>query len=325
MAVNNTDQRPVAYLTRQYPAAVEAAFAEHFCVVLSADDTPRSADDLARALQECDVLVPTVSDVLNAHAFAANTLRTKLIANVGVGFNHVDLQAAQRAGIAVTNTPDVLTDDTADLTIALILMAARRLGEGERLVRAGTWHGLAPTFHLGRALRGLTLGIVGYGRIGRAVAERAVAFGMRVQWIGRTTKQVAPSAIDAAASLEALLSSSDIVSLHAPATPDTHHLINQARIALMKRGSMLINTARGSLVDEAALAIALSSGQIAAAGLDVYEHEPQIHPALLALENVVLLPHLGSATLDTRTAMGLRALENALLWVAGQPLRDRVI
>ncbi len=339
--MNNTDQRPVAYLTRRYPAVVEAAFAEHFRVALNPDDTPRSADDLARALQECDVLVPTVSDVLNAHAFAANTLRTKLIANVGVGFNHVDLLAAQRAGIAVTNTPDVLTDDTADLTIALILMTARRLGEGERLVRAGTWRGLAPTFHLGRSLRGLTLGIVGYGRIGQAVAQRAVAFGMRVQWIGRTmaqteaqamaqarahaTEQSSPAATGAALSLEALLSSSDIVSLHAPATPHTHHLINASRIALIKRSGILINTARGSLVDEAALASALSSGQIAAAGLDVYEHEPQIHPALLALENVVLLPHLGSATLETRTAMGLRALENALLWVAGQPLRDRVI
>jgi lactate dehydrogenase-like 2-hydroxyacid dehydrogenase len=315
--------RPAAYLTRHHTDAVEAAFAEHFDVTLNVDDVPRSAAELIRAMDQCDVMVPIVGEPLDAQFFHHAPFRATLIANVGVGVNHIDLVAATRAGIVVTNTPDVLTDDTADMAIALMLMASRRLGEAERLVRANRWHGLAPTHHLGRTLRGRTLGIIGYGRIGRAVALRARAFGLAVQWIGRAGSAVAPDA-ERAESLDALLATSDIVSLHAPSTPDTQHLLSSARIALMKPGSIVINTARGSLVDERALADALRDGHLFAAGLDVHEHEPKINPALLGLENVVLLPHLGSATVETRTAMGLRALENALQWLAGRPPRDRV-
>lgn len=315
--------RPVAYLTRRHTDAVEAAFAEHFDVALNVGDVPRSAAELQRAMDLCDVLVPTVTDPLDATLLDRGGWRCSLIANVGVGVNHIDLAAAHRAGIAVTNTPDVLTDDTADIAIALMLMAARRLGEGERMLRANRWHGLVPTLHLGVTLRGRVLGILGYGRIGRAVAARARAFGMAVQWIGRPGGSV-PDEPGRVASLEALLATSDIVSLHAPATPDTLHVINAERLAMMKPQGILVNTARGPLVDERALAAALRSGHLFAAGLDVHEHEPRITPALLGLENVVLLPHLGSATVETRTAMGLRALENALQWLAGKAPRDRV-
>lgn len=316
--------RPVAYLTRRHTDAVEAAFAEHFDVSVNVGDVPRGQPELIRAMDHCDVMVPIVGDPFDELLFHHAPYRATLIANIGVGFNHIDLSAAARAGIAVTNTPDVLTDDTADIAIALILMATRRLGEGERLVRANRWHGLAPTHHLGHTLRGRTLGIVGYGRIGRAVADRARAFGLTVRWIGRAGSSMPPDA-EMAPSLDALLEMSDIVTLHAPATPDTQHLMNAERLAHMKPGSILINTARGSLVDERALADSLRAGHLFAAGLDVHEHEPKITPALMGMENVVLLPHLGSATEETRTAMGLRALENALQWLAGKPPRDRVI
>jgi lactate dehydrogenase-like 2-hydroxyacid dehydrogenase len=206
-----------------------------------------------------------------------------------------------------------------------MLMAARRLGEAERLLRREEWRGLTPTFHLGRSLHGMMLGIVGYGRIGRAVAARAKVLGMGVQWVGRTHANNASDALDRAPSLDALLGTSDIVSLHAPATPETVHLMNGATLARMRRGSILINTARGALVDEAALVDALRSGHLYAAGLDVYEREPALYPGLLTLENVVLLPHLGSATIETRTAMGLRALANAHQWLAGEPMQDRVV
>lgn len=315
--------RPVAYLTRRHTDAVEASWAEHFDLSVNVGDVPRTQKELMRAMDDCDVLVPIVGDPCDEALFHHAPCRASLIANVGVGVNHIDLSAAARAGIAVTNTPDVLTDDTADIAIALMLMAARRLGEGERLVRSNGWHGIAPTHHLGRTLRGCTLGIVGYGRIGRAVADRARAFGLRIQWVGRLGGNTVPDQ-EMAESLNALLATSDIVSLHAPATPDTLHLITAARLAIMKPGSILVNTARGPLVDEQALAESLRTGHLFAAGLDVHEHEPKITPALQRLENVVLLPHLGSATVETRTAMGLRALDNALQWLAGRPLQDRV-
>ena len=316
--------RSVAYLTRRHTDAVEAAIAGHFDVIRHPGDTTPAQAELIRAMNECDVMIPIVGDPFSEALFREAPYRATLIANVGVGVNHIDLAAAQRAGIAVTNTPDVLTDDTADIAIALMLMAARRLGEGERLVRAHQWYGLAPTHHLGRTLRGRTLGIIGYGRIGRAVADRARVFGLRIQWLGRAGGNAVPDA-EMAPSLEALLATSDIVTLHAPATPDTFRLMNAERIALMPPGSIFINTARGSLVDEHALAVALRTGHLFAAGLDVHEREPQINPALMALENVVLLPHLGSATVETRTAMGLRALSNALDWLAGRTPHDRVI
>ena len=319
-----TEIRPVAYVTRRHTDEVMAAFAVHFDLILNAGDTQRSADELLRGMHSCDVMVPIVTDSFDDALLRQFPFRAGLIANVGVGTNHIDLAAAARAGIVVTNTPDVLTDDTADIAIALMLMATRRLGEAERLVRDNRWHGLAPTHHLGHALRGRTLGVIGYGRIGRAVAERARAFGLKVQWLGRAGGAAKPDQ-EMAPSLDALLASSDIISLHAPATPATTHLMNAARIAQMRPGSILINTARGSLVDEQALAAALRSGHLFAAGLDVHEREPQITPALMTLENVVLLPHLGSATVETRTAMGLRALDNALQFLSGRPPQDRVI
>ncbi len=320
-----TQVRPRASLTRRHTDVVEAAFADHFDVGLNIGDVARTATELSRMMQECDVLVPTVTDVLDDQLFLHAPFRTKLIASVGVGTNHIDLTAAAREGCVVTNTPDVLTDDTADIAIALMLMASRRLGEGERVVRASRWHGFAPTWHLGHTLHGRTLGIVGYGRIGRAVAARARAFGLRIQWVGRAAGGNVPADAEMTPSLDALLATSDIVTLHAPAGADTHHLISADRIALMRPGSILINTARGPLVDERALAEALHTGHLFAAGLDVHEFEPKINASLMRLENVVLLPHLGSATVETRTAMGLRALENARQWAAGHEPRDRVV
>jgi lactate dehydrogenase-like 2-hydroxyacid dehydrogenase len=234
----------------------------------------------------------------------------RVIANVAVGFNNIDVAAARERGIIVTNTPDVLTGATADLTWALILGVTRRTGEGERLVRRGAWKGWAFDQLLGMELRGRQLGIVGWGRIGQAVAERAAAFGMHVVHTGRDAE---------AMPLDRLLSTSDVVSLHVPLKDDTRHLIDQPALARMKRGAYLINTSRGPVVDEAALAWALKSRLIAGAGLDVYEGEPDVTPELLAFENVMLLPHLGSATTDTRTAMADLAVRNVLAVLAGKP------
>lgn len=317
--------RPQAILTRHWPEAVATAIGASCDLVTNPADRPFTRDELAQALRTADILVPTVTDPLDAALLQAPDVRVRCIANIGVGVNHIDLAAARSAGIVVTNTPDVLTDDTADLTIALLLMAARRLGEGERLVRTGGWTGWAPTQLLGRSLRGCTLGIVGYGRIGRAVATRAQALGMTVQALGRPGQPLAlEPGVQAAPSLDALLATSDVVSLHAPATAETRHLLTRDRLQRMRPGSILVNTARGTLVDETALVEALTQGPLAAAGLDVYEHEPQVPASLRALEHVVLLPHLGSATRDTRIAMGLRAVANLNAWLAGETPPDRV-
>lgn len=259
---------------------------------------------------------------------SAAPLRTRIIANYGVGFNHIDIAAAKARGIVVTNTPDVLTDDTADDAVMLMLMVARRAGEGERLVRSGAWTEWRPTHLLGTKVSGKTLGLVGMGRIGRAVAHRAHhGFGMRVIFYDPSPpppEVVRELGAERMATLEALLREADFVSLHSPATPETHHLMNAERLALMKPTAFLINSARGDIVDEAALAVALAELRIGGAALDVYEREPRVTPALLAMDNVVLLPHLGSATLETRVAMGLRALENLTAFFAGQAPRDRV-
>jgi glyoxylate reductase len=238
----------------------------------------------------------------------------RVIANVAVGYNNIDVAAARERGIVITNTPDVLTDATADFTLALILAITRRLGEGERLVRRGGWKKWALDFMLGMELRGKQLGIVGYGRIGQAVAARARAFGMRIAYSSRSARQ----ADDAEAMpFDRLLASSDVVSLHVPLTPETTRLIDQPALARMKRSAYLINTTRGPVVDEAALVWALKERLISGAALDVYEKEPEVHPGLLAMENVVLAPHLGSATVETRTAMADLAARNALSVLAG--------
>jgi lactate dehydrogenase-like 2-hydroxyacid dehydrogenase len=260
---------------------------------------------------------------------AAQPLRTRILANYGVGFNHIDTAAAKARGVVVTNTPDVLTDDTADDAVMLMLMVARRAGEGERHVRAGAWTGWRPTHLLGTRVSGKTLGLIGLGRIGRAVAQRARhGFGMRVVFHDPSPPPagvVAELGAEPRASVEDVLREADFVSIHSPATPDTHHLLDARRLALMKPGAFLINTARGDLVDEAALVAALERNTIAGAALDVYEREPEVPRDLLALEQVVLLPHLGSATSETRVAMGVRALENLRAFFAGLPPRDRVV
>jgi lactate dehydrogenase-like 2-hydroxyacid dehydrogenase len=318
-------------VTRRLPDEVERRLADRFDARLNRDDRPLDADALAAALRDADAVLCTVTDRVSAEVFAraaaGGAPRARLLANFGVGVNHVDLDAARAHGVAVTNTPGVLTDDTADLALALVLMAARRLGEGERELRAGRWAGWRPTHLLGATLAGKTLGVVGFGRIGQALARRAhLGLGMRVLYVNRSPRDAEAAAVGArrCASLDELLAESDVVSLHCPATPETRHLIDAAALARMRPTAVLVNTARGDVVDEAALAEALRGGRLAAAGLDVYEAEPRVHPALLPLENVVLLPHLGSATVETRRAMGERALANLVAFFDGGELPDRV-
>ncbi len=312
-------------VTRRWPEAVERALAARFEVVLNEADQPLSQAQLASAMAEFDVLAPTVSDRIDADVIAGGD-RCKLIANYGVGFDHIDLAAAMAKGIAVSNTPGVLTDATADLALTLILMAARRAGEGERELRAGQWTGWRPTHLIGSALKDKVLGVVGFGRIGQATAERAKhGFGMNIAYYARGHKPEA-EALEAefCPDLNSLLGKSDFVSLHVPGGGDTANLIDAEALGAMKPGSYLINTARGGVVDHDALADALRSGHLAGAGLDVYPHEPQVPEALLDLENVVLLPHLGSANAETREAMGMRALANIEAFAEGEPLPDPV-
>jgi lactate dehydrogenase-like 2-hydroxyacid dehydrogenase len=284
---------------------------------------------LQDALRTADALLCTVTDRLTAEVLSAEPLRARLLANFGVGFNHIDTAAAKARGLVVSNTPDVLTDATADLAMTLLLMVSRRAGEGERHVRCGAWTGWRPTHMMGTQVSGKVLGLVGMGRIARAVAQRAhQGFGMRIIFhdpYPPTPAQAAALGAEPRESLEQVLEEADFVSLHCPAMPETRHLMNRERLARMRRSAFLINTARGDVVDETALVEALSDGTIAGAGLDVYEREPQICPPLLTMENVVLLPHLGSATTETRVAMGQRALENLRLFFSGAPLRDRVV
>jgi glyoxylate reductase len=278
-------------------------------------------------MRHCDVLACSVGDRIDAGLLADAGERVKLIANFGVGVDHIDVAAARARGIAVTNTPDVLTDDTADIAIALILILLRRLGEGERLVRNGRWVGWKPTDFLGRALRGKKLGIVGMGRIGRATARRAAAFGMEIHYHNRNRH---PDEVEAAhharfwPELDAMLPVIDVLSINAPYGPETHKLIDARRLALIRPDAVLINTARGGLVDEEALIAALESGALAGAGLDVYPKEPKVDPRLVALPNTVLLPHLGSATVETREAMGEKVVENILAFMEERPLPDLV-
>jgi lactate dehydrogenase-like 2-hydroxyacid dehydrogenase len=316
-------------VTRRLPGPVEEQLAREFDARLNPDDHAFSAAELSAALGSADALVPTVTDRLSATVLATQPLRTRIVANYGAGFNHIDTAAAQAHGLVLTNTPDVLTDDTADAAIMLMLMVARRAGEGERHVRAGAWTGWRPTHMLGTRVSGKTLGLIGLGRIGRAVAARARhGFGMRVLFhdpYPPPPAAVAELGAEPRASVDDVLREADFVSIHVPATPDTRHLVDARRLALMTPGAFLINTARGDIVDEAALVAALEHKTIAGAALDVYEREPEVTRALLAMEQVVLLPHLGSATGETRVAMGLRALENLTAFFAGRPPRDRVV
>ena len=317
--------KPLAVVTRRWPASVEARLADAFDVRLNADDHPFSADELRAALTDADALCATVTDDLSAEVLSVSG-RTRIIANFGVGVNHIALGAARAQGIAVTNTPDVLTECTADLAMALLLMSARRAGEGERELRAGKWSGWRPTHLTGTRVWGKTLGVVGMGRIGIATARRAhQGFGMRILCFNRSRVSgtvLGDLAAEQLDSLDALLPQVDFLSLHCPANPESHHLIDAARLARMRPSAHLINTARGSVVDEAALAEALRQGVIAGAGLDVYEAEPEVHPALASLRNAVLLPHMGSGTDATREAMGKRVLDNLKAFFAGQKPPD---
>ena len=302
--------------------------AELFDVVLSARDEAFGADDLKRAVADCDVFVPTVTDRIDADILAAAGERLKLIANFGAGVDHIDLAAARAKNIMVSNTPGVFTEDTADMTMALILSVPRRLAEGEKLMRSGQWAGWAPSAMLGHRVNGKLLGIVGMGRIGLAVARRARAFGLSIHYHNRRRlPEAIETELDASyhASVDTLLRIADIVTLHCPHTPETHELVSAARITAMKPSAYLINTARGEVVDEDALINALTHGGIAGAGLDVYNHEPAVDPRLLALDNVVLLPHLGSATVEGREASGERVIANIRAWCDGHRPPDQVI
>lgn len=323
--------RPRVLVTRRWPEDIERRLAERFDVTFNEGDVPMSQADLAAAMGEYDVLCPTVSDRIDAEVIgggAKGTTRVRLIANYGVGFEHIAVDAAKARGIAVSNTPGVLTDATADIALTLILMAARRAGEGERELRAGNWTGWRPTHLLGASLKGKVLGLVGFGRIGQATARRAHhGFGMKIAYFAR--REALPAVAEELGArfypeLTGLLAASDIVSLHVPGGAATEGLIGKEALGAMKPGAYLINTARGGIVDHAALADALRSGHLAGAGLDVYPAEPQVPEELLGLENVVLLPHLGSATRETRVAMGERALANVIAWAEGKPLPDRI-
>ncbi len=317
--------RPVVWVTRRLPESVERALHERFDVRQRVDDTPLDGAALASAFREADAVLCTVTDRVTAAIVEQPERRTRVLANFGVGVNHIDLAAADASGVVVTNTPDVLTDDTADLALLLMLAVLRRSGEGERQLRAGAWTGWRPTHMLGTRLSGKTLGIVGLGRIGLAVAQRAHAgFGMRVLAWSRSAPRGPEPGVERVPSREALLPAVDVLSVHCPATPATRHLIGAAQLAAMRPQAVLVNTARGDVVDEAALVAALEAGRLAGAGLDVYEREPQVHAGLLARENVVLLPHLGSATRETREAMGFRAVENLVAFFDGRPVPDRV-
>ncbi|GAB4359787.1 MAG: D-glycerate dehydrogenase [Methylohalobius crimeensis] len=320
--------RPSIFLTRRWPASVETELRQRYHVTLNEDDHPLSARELKTALQAYDAVCPTVSDRIDAEVLGAEPRRCRILANYGVGVNHIDLDAAKQHGIRVTNTPDVLTDCTADLTLTLLLMTARRAGEGEREVRGGVWTGWRPTHLLGSRVSGKTLGIIGMGRIGQAVARRAYhGFGMRIFYY-HTHPLPAETVVELeatpCASIDELLPCCDFVSLHCPGGEKNSHLIDAERLQRMRPGAFLINTARGEVVDTEALIKALPKGPLAGAGLDVYENEPRVHPALLELDNVVLLPHLGSATVETREAMGRRVMANLDAFFADQSLPDQV-
>jgi lactate dehydrogenase-like 2-hydroxyacid dehydrogenase len=316
--------KPRILISRSWPDAVQQRLAARYDVTLNATDTPLSIDQLKAAMTQYDALCPTVSDKMPAEVLSTPGARVKIVANYGAGFEHIDLEAAKAAGVVVTNTPDVLTDATAELAVLLILMTSRRAGEGERELRAGQWAGWRPTHLLGQSLAGKTLGLVGYGRIARATARRAkAALGMEIAYYSRrrATDEDGATYHD---SLESLAAASDVLSLHTPGGAETHHLIDASLLSRMKSTAILINTARGSVVNEADLAKALTDGVIAGAGLDVYQGEPKVNPLLLAAPNTVLLPHLGSATLETRTAMGMRTADNLDAFFDGKPPLDRV-
>ncbi|NOR64033.1 MAG: D-glycerate dehydrogenase [Rhodobacteraceae bacterium] len=320
--------RPRIIVTRKLPEPVEARLKSLFTVALNPSDVPFSKAKLTTAMAKADGLLCTFGDKIDADILAANGARkAKIIANFGVGTNHIDLETAEDIGVVVANTPGVLNDTTADLAMALILASTRRMFFHEARLRRGEWEGFDITSGLGSSLRGKTLGVIGMGRIGTALAQRAhFGFGMKVIYFNRS-KVLVPSIpeAEAAETIDALMAAADVVSLHVPGDAHNRHLISAERLEMMKPDAHLINTARGDVVDEAALIAALESGSIAGAGLDVFEQEPTVPEALMALENVTLLPHIGSATLETRIAMGMRAVDNLVAFFAEQVPPHQVV
>ena len=322
----NQASRPRVIVTRPLPG-IEPKMAELFDTVFNPEDRALTRDELIAAMQDCDVLVPNVTDKIDAAMIDAAGERLKLIANFGAGVDHLDIPALKARGIAVTNTPDVFTDDTADITMALILNATRRLSEGIRMVAAGEWDGWAPSRLLGRNLRGKLLGIVGMGAIGKELAVRARAFGMEVAYNNRRRLPEAEEAalgVGFEPDLETLIRTADYLSLNCPSTPETRGMLNAERIAAMKPGSFVINSGRGDLIDEPALIAALQSGHLGGAGLDVFVGEPNIRPEFMQLKNVTALPHLGSATIEGRTAAGEKIIRNIQAWIAGETPPDLI-
>lgn len=320
-------EKPSVLVTRTLPREVEARMSALFDARLNIDDTPMTPEDVVRGSAGADVVVPTVTDRFDAALIAELPGTVRLVANFGVGVNHIDIAAAAARGLVVTNTPDVLTDDTADIAMGLMLAVSRRLVEGDRLVRGGGWRGWSPTFMVGRGLSGKRLGIVGMGRIGRAVARRAIGFGMRVQYHNR--RRLAPEVEGPLRArwygdLDRMLGDTDVLSVNCPFTEETRHLLDGERLGRLPSHALVVNTARGEVVDEAALAHCVATGRIAGAGLDVYEREPAVCPELLPLDNVVLAPHLGSATRESRAAMGERVIANILAFAASGRPPDRV-
>jgi glyoxylate reductase len=318
----------IVIVTRKLPDGVETRMRELFDAQLNLDDKPMSAAELAEAMSTADVLVPTVTDRLDAAVLSRAGSNLKLIANYGNGVDHIDVEAAHERGIIVTNTPGVLTEDTADMTMALLLAVSRRLVEGERLARSGEWGGWSPTAMLGHRIWGKRIGIVGMGRIGTALARRARGFGLAVHYHNRNRVDAAlEQELEATYwdSLDQMLARMDVISINCPHTPATYHLLSARRLKLLRRDAIVVNTSRGEVIDEAALTRMLRAGEIAGAGLDVFEHEPAINPKLRELPTVVLLPHMGSATIEARVDMGQKVIMNIKAFVDGHRPPDRVL
>ena len=316
-------------VTRAWPAEVEATLKEKYDVHLNETDVAMTKDEMKMALGNCDAFLPTVTDPVDAQVLSAEPLRARFIGNFGVGFNHIDLDAAKARGLTVTNTPEVLTDCTADIAMTLLLTAARRTSEGERHLRTNAWTGWRPTHLLATKVTGKTLGMIGMGRIAQAMARRAHhGFGMKIIFVDPyppSDEVIQKFNATQCESIDEVLANSDFVSIHCPGGKETYHLLNQEKLTKMKPGAFLINSARGDVVDNDALIEALKNGTIAGAGLDVFEGEPNLDKRFLELENAVLLPHLGSASTETRVAMGNRVLENLAAFEAGDTPKDKLV
>ena len=320
--------KPLVIVTRRLPELVEARMMELFNTRLSIDDKPYSQKQLIEVVKEADVLVPTVTDKIDNEVLGNASSKLKLIANFGNGIDHINLEIAQKKKIIVTNTPGVLTEDTADMVMGLLLAVPRKIIEGEHLIRSGTWKGWSPTHMMGRRIWGKRLGIIGMGSIGQAVARRAIGFGINIHYHNRNRlPDIIEDALQATfwEGLDQMLPKMDIISINCPSTPETYHLLSRARLSILQPHAYIINTSRGKVLDEEALAELLSEGKIAGAGLDVFEREPSVSKVLLGAPNTVLLPHMGSATVEARIEMGEKVIVNIQTLLNGHRPPDRII